>query len=126
MLLLVIIRMRNYSIIAYLQSFPMNVKKKNLTENKCYLFTHKTTNRIITPFFSQNKRFFSTPEQKLKTYSTNISYLFNRQQWSLLIYRVSQCQDTVQQEVATTNQNANETVCRIHMITIHIYHFYIE
>lgn len=44
-------KLRNYSIIAYLQSSAMNVKKKtkkkteqnkkNLTENKCYLFTHK-------------------------------------------------------------------------------------
>lgn len=39
----------------------------------------------------------------MKTYSTNISYLFNRQQWSFDL-QSSQCQDTVQQEGATTNQ----------------------
>lgn len=39
----------------------------------------------------------------MKTYSTNISYLFNRQQWSFDLQN-SQCQDTVQQEGATTNQ----------------------
>lgn len=39
----------------------------------------------------------------MKIYSTNISYLFNRQQWSLDVQR-SQCEVTVQQEGATTNQ----------------------
>lgn len=39
----------------------------------------------------------------MKTYSTNISYLFNRQQWSFDL-QSSQCQDTVQLEGATTNQ----------------------
>lgn len=39
----------------------------------------------------------------MKTYSTNISYLFNRQQWCFDL-QSSQCQDTVQQEGATTNQ----------------------
>lgn len=39
----------------------------------------------------------------MKTYSTIISYLFNRQQWSFDL-QSSQCQDTVQQEGATTNQ----------------------
>lgn len=57
-------KMRNHSIIAYLQNFLMNVKIiiiKNLTENNLYLFTHKTTNKIITPIFKQI--FFITPEQ---------------------------------------------------------------
>lgn len=39
----------------------------------------------------------------MKTYSTNISYLLNRQQWSFDL-QSSQCQDTVQLEGATTNQ----------------------
>lgn len=39
----------------------------------------------------------------MKTYITNISYLFNRQQWRFDL-QSSQCQDTVQQEGATTNQ----------------------
>lgn len=66
----------------------------------------------------------------MKTYSTNISYLFNRQQWSFWSTRVSQCQDTVQQEGATTNQmqikpyaesyDNNTYISLLYWIRIHI------
>lgn len=57
----------------------------------------------------------------MKTYSTNISYLLNRQQWSFDL-QSSQCQNTVQQEGATTNQLQIKSYDN----NTYIYHFYIE
>lgn len=65
------------------------------------LHTQNLLIEIITPCFQT--KYFSIHQNKMKTYSTNISYLFNRQQWSFDL-QSSQCQDTVQQEGATTNQ----------------------
>lgn len=78
-------------------------KKRKKTLHKINVTSShtKTTNRIISPF--SNKNIFSLHQNKMKTYSTNISYLFNKQQWSFDL-QSSQCQDTVQQEGATTNQ----------------------
>lgn len=70
----------------------------------------QTTNRVISPAFKQ--KYFSLHQNKMKVYSTNIFYPFHRQQWSFDL-QSSQCQDTVQQEGATTNQMQIKTVCRI-------------
>lgn len=56
--------LRNYSIIAYLQRFPIKGKKnkKNLQKINDTSSHTKTTNRIISPVLKQNI-FFITPEQ---------------------------------------------------------------
>lgn len=99
-------KLRNYSIIAYLQSSAMNVKKKqnkkktlqkiNVTSSHT-----KTTNRIFSPAFKQNIFHYTRTKWRpialiYLTYLTDSSEVW--------IYRVPSVKDTVQQEGATTNQ----------------------
>lgn len=78
--------------------------------------------------FKQN--IFPLHQSKMKTCNNNKSYLLNRQQWSFDL-QSSQCQDTVQQEGATTNQIKMKLYSELHDNNTHIYiylfiTFYIE
>lgn len=94
-------KLKDYSIMAHLQSFPMNIKKINNLQKIIVTSSHiNTTNRIITPVFPKNICHYS--RTKLRPIPL-IFYLLNRHQWSFDL-QSSQCQDTVQQEGATTNR----------------------
>lgn len=70
--------------------------------------------------FKQN--LFPLHQSKMKTCNNNKSYLLNRQQWSFDL-QSSQCQNTVQQEGATTNQIKIKLYAESHDNNTHIYIF---
>lgn len=111
-------KMRNCSIIAYLQSFLMNVGRKiNFTQNKCYLYTHKTTHRINTPMFKQN--IFLYTRTKWRPIAL-IYLIYWTDSSGVLIYRVPSV------KIQYSKRVLQQTKCKLncmqnHMITRHIY-----
>lgn len=124
MLLLVIIRWEIVPLLL-IAKLSNEYEKKNkhfffFTENKCRLFTHKTTNRIITPIFKQNIFLYTRTKWRSKAL---IYLIYLTDSSGVLIYRVPSVV-----KIQYRKRVLQQTKCKLncmqnHVITIHIYHF---